>query len=130
MAELDAKKAFHALRKIYSAAQALDRQGKGLISQIGEYCFEWEEPLAVENLAKGLPKCWTFEISCRISGQSLWDGHIEEYHLHDVIGAQYKHNDQREGYNWLQWETRFPKSSHEYYVDELLQWASNVLENG
>ena len=58
----------------------------------------------------------------------MWDGHIEEYHLHDIIGAQYKNCNDKETYKWLQWETRFPKTEHQYYIDELNVWASNLLD--
>ncbi len=128
MPKLNAKKSFHALRKIYLAAQKLQKYGKGIEPQSGDYGFYWDEPKPFSDLSKEEPKKWVFEISCRIKGQSLWDGHIEEYHLHDVIGAQYKNDDEQENYRWLQWETRVPKSLHEYYIDELLVWASDIID--
>ena len=37
-------------------------------------------------------------------------------------------DDEQENYRWLQWETRVPKSLHEYYIDELLVWASDIID--
>ena len=127
MAKLDAKKAFHTLRKVYMAASQLFNKGRVQKGEFGEYRFYWDEPLPLGSSSKEAPKQWSFEISCRISGQSLWDGHIEEYHLHDIIGAQYKNHNDLEDYKWSQWETRFPKEEHEYYLDELNSWASDIL---
>ena len=106
MPKLNAKKSFHALRKIYLAAQKLKKDGRGIEPQYGDYGFYWDEPKPLSDLSKEETKKWVFEISCRIKGQSLWDGHIEEYHLHDVIGAQYKNDKEHENYRWLQWETQ------------------------
>ncbi len=129
MAKLDEKKAFHALRKIYTAAHKLYQKGKGVPAQYGDYGFSWQEPSFETGPKKQVPIQWSFEISCRIKGQSLWDGHIEEYHLHDVIAAQYKNDNDDEKYRWLQWDTRFSKDEHEYYLDELLAWATDVIDN-
>ena len=128
MASLDGKKAFHALRKVYFAAQRLHSLGKGIPPQAGEYGFFWDEQEFVSGIQQKQPKRWSFEVSRRLSGQSLWDGHIEEYHLHDVVGAQYKNYKDKESYRYLQWETRIKKSDHEYYLSELLQWASNISD--
>ena len=127
MAELDAKKAFHILRKIHTAASKLRKQGRGQSAEFGDFGFFWDEPIPIGKTSKDPPRRWSFEISCRISGQSFWDGHIEEYHLHDIIGAQYKSYNDVESYKWLQWETRFPKEEHEYFLDELNGWASDIL---